>query len=291
MTARIRNTAVALTGAAALASGAYALGSQAGDGSASARDTARGSRGGTATFAHFRGRFGERGFRERGDFGLDALASKLGVSTSDLRAALDDVRDQLAPKTDPRQELASKLADALNLPVDKVTAAFDKLHPDHGARGDFAAALAKALDLDVAKVQAALDKVRSQFRPGPGANRADFESALADALGVSVDKLRSAFQSLRPPHRPGDHAGERPSLDALANALGVTTDQLRSAFEKIRSDLQAEFKVRRDAFVTALAKRLNLDKAKVEDALSSLPHPHGPGPGGGPPGGPFFGGP
>src|SRR5256885_441453 len=178
MTARIRNTAVAVAGAAALASGAYALGSQAGDGSAAADSASRASRGArTATFAHFAGRrFGGRG---EGDFGLDALATRLGVSVSDLRSALNDVRDRRAPKTDPRQELASKLADALNLPVDKVTAALDKLHPEHGARDGFAAALAKALDLDVAKVQSALDKVRDQFRPGRGGNRPDFHSAPA----------------------------------------------------------------------------------------------------------------
>ena len=70
-----------------------------------------------------------------------------------------------------------------------------------------------------------------------------------------------------PPHERGDR------LATLANALGVSTAKLQAAFEKIRSDM-------REAFVTALADRLHLDRSKVESALGSFP---GPGPG------PFFG--
>ena len=44
------------------------------------------------------------------------------------------------------------------------------------------------------------------------------------------------------------------------------------------SDDVKEFKARHDAFVTALAAKLNLDRAKVEDALGSFPGPRfGPG--------------
>jgi len=249
----MRNTALAIAGAAAVAFGAYALGSQSGNGSADARGASAPASGpgmpARAIFVHGR----------RGEFGLQALADKLGVSTTALRDALESVRDQLAPKQDPRDDMAEKLADALGISVDKVKAALPG--PEHA---DFGADLAKALGIDRAKVEAALDKLRDQ------GHRPDFD-ALATALGVSPAKLRDALRTLRP-HRGERH--RRPSLDALATRLGVTTNQLRNAFDTLRADAEKEFKARRDAFVTALADKLNLDRAKVEDALGSF----GPGP-------------
>jgi transcriptional regulator with XRE-family HTH domain len=259
MTARVRNVGAAVAGAALLASGAYALGSQAGGGSAAAHGGPGGDEHAVAVgygpgpHRFERGRFHDR----RPGFELDALAKRLGVSTSALRAALADIRQDLPSRTD----MAAKLAAALGVPVDKVNSALDQLKPE---RGDFAADLAKALDLDTAKVEAALQKVKSQFRPHRGQGKADFMAALANELGVSTDKLESALRSLRPFHR----GHERRSPDALAKALGVTTEKLRAAFEKIRSDVH-------DAFVAALAKRLNLDQSKVEEALGSGPGPFG----------------
>jgi biotin operon repressor len=263
MTPRMRNTGIAVAGAAALAFGAYALGSQSGDGSAVARSAGATASGapGNAVFVHREGRFG-RG----GGLGLQGLADKLGVSTTALRDALESVRDELRPKQDPRDEMATKLADALNIPVDKVKSALPDPKPDHTK---FSAGLAKALGIDKAKVDAALAKMRDQ------GHRPDFD-ALASELGVSTAKLRDALRTLRP-DRGERH--RRPSLDTLATRLGVTTVQLRNAFDKLRADGEKEFQARRDAFVTALAKKLNLDRAKVEDAIGSFP---GPGPGFGP---------
>src|SRR3954453_2215140 len=89
MTPRTRNTALAITGAAAVAFGAYALGSQSGSGSAGARGGSAPppSAPGTAVFVHRGG--GRPGFGRRGEFGLQALADKLGVSTTALRDALE----------------------------------------------------------------------------------------------------------------------------------------------------------------------------------------------------------
>src|SRR2546421_3230691 len=124
MTSRVRNAGVAVAGAALLASGAYALGSQAGDGSASAKGD--GLRAAPVKYGFGYGvggaprRFERRHFGERtGPFGLDALAQNLGVSPDALRSALADIKQSL-PRDD---DLAAKLADALGLPVDKVTAA------------------------------------------------------------------------------------------------------------------------------------------------------------------------
>src|SRR4051794_41259354 len=92
MNSRAKTTAAALAGAAVLATGAYAIGSQEGGGGADAATA--GARGfgpyGPPPGAGFRG--GPGGPR------LPALAQKLGVSEEKLRAALQDVRPQGPPR-------------------------------------------------------------------------------------------------------------------------------------------------------------------------------------------------
>src|SRR4051794_33800942 len=105
MTRRTKKTAAALTGAVALASGAYALGSQAGGGAALA--------GGTTPSATQPGYgFGPGpgpGFRDRGPGRpLSDLATRLGVSEAKLRAALQDLRPQ------KREDHLAGLAGALS---------------------------------------------------------------------------------------------------------------------------------------------------------------------------------
>jgi transcriptional regulator with XRE-family HTH domain len=259
MNARVRNAGVAVAGAALLASGAYALGSQAGNGSAAASPSSgSGAAGATAVNygygpgARFRAHRVRRGFRGGAPgFGLDALANRLGVTTAQLRSALQDIRQDLPSRAD----LAQKLADALGLPVDKVTSALDQFKPERGMHRDHedgpAAALAKALGIDASKVRAA------------------FEAALAKELGVSTDKLDSALNSLRPSGPAPGERHDRGAPDALAKALGVTPAKLQAAFEKIRTD-------ERNAFVDALAKQLNLDPSKVSDAIGQGPFGHHP---------------
>jgi transcriptional regulator with XRE-family HTH domain len=184
---------------------------------------------------------------------LNGLADRLGVSEAALRKALTDLAKE------HRDDMAQELADALGIDVAKVQSAFDKLRPKRDARrgdrrDDFAQALAKELNLSEAKVKAALDKQRD--------HRGD-PSALADALGVSTAKLRDALASLFRDHRPGPRGrpgGPGAGEDALAKALGVTPAKLRAAFEKLRDE-------KRDAFADALATKLNIDAAKVKDAL------------------------
>jgi hypothetical protein len=260
MTRGKRTTAFALAGAVALASGAYALGSQAGDGSAAAAKT------GNAAPAYGPPP-GDRGPNAR----LGTLADRLGVDAAALRKALEDIGQAR------RDDIAQKLADALGIDRAKVDAALKKLAPDGPGRDDrhreLAQALAGALNLSVAKVQAALDAQRGHHGD---------PAALAKALGVSAAKLRQAFAKIRPDHGPGhrdgrdgpggpgghdgpgDHHGPSGAReDALAKALGVTPAKLRAAFDKLRTD-------ETDAFATELANRLNLDVAKVKDALGQL---------------------
>jgi hypothetical protein len=108
--AKAKTTSAALVSAVALASGAYALGTQS-DGSASAaRDRAAGPMGygappGTRPM--------HRRFDRRGP-GLDAAAKKLGVTPAKLRSALEEIRKE------ERDTLATKLADKLGVSKAKV---------------------------------------------------------------------------------------------------------------------------------------------------------------------------
>jgi hypothetical protein len=230
MTSGKRTTAVAVAGAVALASGAYALGSQVGDGSAEA------ARGDQVRLGHGFGPPGRPGFRP----GFDDLADRLGVEETALREALEDIADER------KAELAQRLADALRIDRAKVEQAFEDARPErpHVRRPRaIAAALAKELGLTTAKVRAALEQ-----RRGPG--------ELADALGVSEERLREAFHAvIGKPRRLHRHG-----LGNLAEELGVTQAQLDAAFEKLRDD-----------FAQELADRLNLDVARVKEALEATP--------------------
>ena len=231
MTSGKRTAAFALAGALALASGAYALGSQVGDGSAEA------ARGDQVRLGH--------GFGPPGRPGFDDLAGRLGVDEADLREALEDIA------AERKAQVAQRLADALNIDRAKVEQAFENLRPpERPARprlrrpAALAAALAKELGLSTAKVRAALEQ-----RRGPG--------ELADALGVSEERLHEAFHAVIGKPRLPRH---RPGLASLAEELGVTQAQLDAAFEKLH-----------DEFAQELADRLNLDVAEVQEALEATP--------------------
>ncbi len=62
-----------------------------------------------------------------------ALAERLGVSTADLRSAMEETRPEpgRAPSGDPAQALA----DVLGLDVDDVRAAMDEVRPAVGPTG------------------------------------------------------------------------------------------------------------------------------------------------------------
>src|SRR4051794_16642977 len=137
MKTRTKKLAIVLTAAVVLSSGAYALGSQAGGGGALASSsagssTAAGSKATNA--ADRRGRPGARGFRGGGRFGLDGLATKLGVTPTALQNALKAIRDEKTP-AQRRAELTQALATALGKPVDLVTTAVNSALPGKPDRG------------------------------------------------------------------------------------------------------------------------------------------------------------
>jgi hypothetical protein len=154
MTGQKQKAALALTGAVALASGAYALGAQADDGAA----VAAGGGNPTAAFAH------DRPGRPGGPFG-GVLAEKLGVSEAKLRAALADIRGDLPKPREMRDEFAKELATELGSTEAKVKAALERIRAKHEAelkehRDALAEELAKRLNLDVSKVKDALETPR-----------------------------------------------------------------------------------------------------------------------------------
>jgi DNA-binding transcriptional regulator YdaS (Cro superfamily) len=240
MTSSKQTAALTVAGAVALASAAYALGSQASNGSA----VAAGKTQGAQPTAPCRPGF-MRGHRPD----LSALATRLGVSTTALRQALDDLRP--ADRPGPREVLPKQLADALGIDVAKVTAALEKLRPRHERheRRDIAAALASELGLSTAKVRQAFEAQRDRHG-GP--------EALAKALGVSTAKVRQAMQKLMWHDNPAA---------PLAKELGVSPARLRAAFDKLHANREQEFRQRFDAFAQKLADKLGLDVAKVRAAL------------------------
>ena len=259
MTRGKQTTALALAGAVALASGAYALGTQVDDGNAvAANATPKNAAPGGPPFGH-----GPRGFHRGGPRGtgfgpvgpmFEGLADRLGVSEDKLRAALEDLR------SDARDQFAAELAAALGIDKAKVTAALDKARPDRPhirrprAPRAFARALAEELGLTTAEVRAAFEKHRSNPTT---------PTDLAEELGVTQQELREAFHAVMGKIRP--RGPGRPGLSNLADELGVTGQQLADALRKVRGDHGRL----RDEFAAALAERLGLDASKVEDALEA----------------------
>jgi biotin operon repressor/DNA-binding transcriptional MerR regulator len=267
-----------LAGGVALASAAFAVGSQSGDGSAVAARDGGASRTADSRPADFRGRGGPGP-------GFSSLADELGVSEAKLRAALDKLR----PAGDPHEELAAALAQSLGIDQAKVDAALEQLRSQHEQeheqrRDEHAAALAKELGLSEDKVRAALDKLKPDGPPGD--RRGDRRrgpramiGALARELGVSRAKLRAALAATRPdgpprggPGGPGRHHGGpggpggrgEAMASALADALGVDADRVEQALEDF-------FEAKHDEFAQKLADELGIDVEKVRDALPPRP--------------------
>ncbi len=187
MTIRGRTLALALAAAVVLASGAYALGSQAGDGSATAagdkaekgtdRQGIDPGDGGPPMFfggpdhVRFRAGAGPGGPPkiERRVFGLDRLADRLGVKEADLAKAMRELRKENAPKL---------------------------------MRDDFVQSLADELGIDESKLEDALEKVGEKQRQAFEQRHDEFLQKLADKLGISKDKVEDALPDL-PPGPPG----------------------------------------------------------------------------------------
>jgi transcriptional regulator with XRE-family HTH domain len=262
MTTQTKKATAVLAGSVVLASAAYGLGSQAGDGGAIARESAASATPAASTTDRDRG--------PRGGFGLERLAERLGVSTTALRDALSEIRRSAPSRDERRARLVAALAAALNLSADRVSAALEQAFPDRDAHRDaFAAELARELGVDAAKLRAALDKLKDERRDGRRGDRRDrLADALATELGVDADRVRDALRAVlgdrRDRHR-GDRRDRRDDRrQALATALGVSEERLETALRAVRSD-------ELDAFATQLAQKLSISADKVKDVLDDLP--------------------
>jgi hypothetical protein len=179
-----RTTLILLTGAVVLASGAYAIGTQAGGGSADARD----SRADAPPFPP-----GEP---------FDDLADALGVDADQLREALADFRGSRA--TEGKHDFAAALADALGKPTEDVEKALDSLPGDGpgcagpGGPGAPLSDLAQALDVTPAELRRALREVGEKGKSVHKEGRDELAQYLADRFNLSVDKVKDALDDTLP---------------------------------------------------------------------------------------------
>jgi hypothetical protein len=203
--------AAILAGAVALASAAYGIGTQTGDGNAAARDgDERGSRSGPV--------------RERALFlRFDGLADELGVDAEALRDALDDFHEREAGER--REGFATALAEALGKPADEVEAALEEVRPGDGDRRGCAPfvslrRLSAALDVSRSELRQALRDARADEAASMDAFHDDLVEFLADRFGLSEDDVEQALPE--PPrgrlHGPG---GPRPFAPGGPPSFGL----------------------------------------------------------------------
>jgi hypothetical protein len=196
-------TAAVLAGSVALASAAYGIGTQTGDGTAEAA------------------RDGRAPGEPRLMLPFDGLADELGVDADALEDALRDFHEQ--EEGEVRDAFATALAEALGKPVDEVRAALDQVGPGEGMRPGCAPhvslrRLAAELDVTRAELREALGEARSGMDSTFEQRHEDLVTFLADRLGVSREKVEEALPEppvlgdrprLAPPGPPPLGHGER----------------------------------------------------------------------------------
>jgi hypothetical protein len=203
--------AAILSGAVALASAAYGIGTQTGDGNAAARDgDERESRSGPV--------------REPGLFlRFDGLADELGVDAEELRDTLADFHEREFGER--RDAFATALAEALGKPVDEVEAALEEVRPGEGMRPGCAPhvslrRLAAELDVSRSELRKALREARADEAASMDAFHDDLIKFLADRFGLSEDEVEQALPE--PPrfdrHGPG---GPRPFAPGGPPSFGL----------------------------------------------------------------------
>ena len=213
-----RTSIIVVGGALAVASVAYGLGTQAGDGTAVA-DSQNGERGARIALDGV------------GLCGAGGLADKLEVDENKLEDALRDFRSSQGDAG--RDEFAAALADALGISADKVRSAFEALHAqreerfeDRGGRPDLGPpppgglrfhfgpplrGLAKELGVTRSELRQALREVGEKAGDRAEEQRKELAEFLADRFNLDVDKVLEALPAggprLRSMHPPGlpDH--------------------------------------------------------------------------------------
>jgi hypothetical protein len=192
-----KTSIIVVGGALAVASAAYGLGTQAGDGTAVA-DSQNGQRGARAAL--------DRG----GPCGFSGLADELGVDESKLEDALRDFRS--SRDNGMRADFAADLAAALGISEDRVRSALDEIR-QAGPRGPHfhfgppLRGLARELGVTRSELRKALREVGEKAGDRFEQNRQELAEFLADRFNLDVDKVLEALPAegprLRSPHPPG----------------------------------------------------------------------------------------
>jgi len=157
---------------------------------------------------------GPRGGRELTSAELQSIASKLGVTTTKLQAALAANRPARpsGARTDRRDDMAAELATALGADATKVAAILEANRPARPstppspsaarpAKPDdsaLIAALASGLNLEPSAVKAALAKVQAAHQAKHEARDNARYAALAKTLGVETAPVKSALEAVLP---------------------------------------------------------------------------------------------
>lgn len=141
-----------------------------------------------------------------------------------------------------------------------------------GRRGPDIAKLAAKLGVTEAQLKAALDATGPADKGQRGDRGARFAKDIAGALGVSSDKVQAILEANRPAERPAPDT--KPDMSGLVNALssglGIDSSTVKAALTKLQATHKAQHDARETTMATALAKQLNLDVAKVKQALAEL---------------------
>jgi len=170
-----------------------------------------------ASSARTAGPGGKRGGGPMSSAGLAAIAKTLGVTSAQLKAALDASRPAKPTGTKPARGagMATELAAALGADVAKVKAILDANRPARptaaakrsGARpprpdhSKLIAALATGLNIDQATVKAAFDKIDAAHKSEHATREAATYAAVAKELGLTTAAVKAAFEANRPAKR------------------------------------------------------------------------------------------
>jgi hypothetical protein len=135
----------------------------------------------------------------------------------------------------------SALAAKLGVTVTRLRAAFDAARPARPAAGakpgsgpgkdDLAATVATALNVETSKVQAILDANRPTTRPAAGTNpdRTALVSALAAGLNVGAADVTAALAKADAAHKAQHDAHDKVMAAAIARELGLDTATVQAA--------------------------------------------------------------
>lgn len=142
---------------------------------------------------------------------LGAIATQLGVTTTQLKAAMQASKPADGAGQARGDAMATALASALGADVAKIRTILDANRPAKPGRGSrsgtppakpdssrLAAALASGLGIDQTTAQAALDKLNAARKADHATRESAMYAAVAAQLNVSTGAVKAAFEANRP---------------------------------------------------------------------------------------------